>query len=98
MINQVVILHGAEQDILTGFFRYDDHGRGLEFYKAIDEKLELLLNFPEAGSVYHKDFRRVLLKKRFPYGIYYRIHGNRLFVTAILYLKINPHKILERLK
>ena len=98
MIDQVVILYGAEQDLLTGFFRYDNHGRGLEFYKAVDEKLDLLRHFPEAGSIYHKNFRRILLKKRFSYGIYYRIHGNRLIINAILYLKISPGKILERLK
>ena len=98
MIDQIVILRGAEQDLLTGFFRYDIHGRSLEFYKVVDETLDLRRDFPEAGSVYHKDFRRILLKKRFPYGIYYRIHGNRLVINAILYLKIDPRKILERLK
>ena len=36
MIDQIVILYRAEQDMLTGFFRYDNHDRGLEFYKAVN--------------------------------------------------------------
>jgi len=98
MIEDVIILRGAEEDFLAAFIYFDDRGKGTEFYQEVDEKLAQLKKFPKSGNICHGDFRRLLLKPRFSYGIYYRIYGVRLVVSAILYLKIYPNKILERLK
>lgn len=48
MIDEVVILKGAEEDLLTCDIRNDQHGDGEEFYQAVDKKLDQLKMFPES--------------------------------------------------
>lgn len=95
-VKAVILLLGAENDLLEAFFRYEEYGLGEDFENAVNKSLLLLKELPEAGPNYYKQYRRILIEK-YPYGIYYRIHGDRLFVNAIFYLKIDPQKILKRL-
>lgn len=97
MIEEVVILQGAEKDMLEGFIRYEASGKEFDFHDAIDEKISQLEQFPYSGAMFWGDFRRALLDK-FPYGIFYRVIGRRIFVTAVKDLRLDPKKILERLK
>jgi len=98
MIEEVLILQGAEEDLLSAYIHFEKRNKEDEFYQDLDEKLTFLKQYPEAGRIYFGDFRRVLLKPRFSYGIYYRIDRSRLVVSAIIPLRIDPNRILERLK
>lgn len=97
MVESVIILRGAEADLLSSYIKYEERGKGDVFSRTIDDKLELLKRFPKLGRVYYKEFHRLVLIE-FPYGIFYRIHGNRIVVVAILFLGMEPRKIIDRLK
>lgn len=96
MAVDVVILQGAEQDLLAAFVRYERTGSEVAFHTAIERKLSQLSEFPELGGVYLRDFRRILVDG-FPFGIFYRCHGDRLFVVAVEDLRGDPKRIRKRL-
>lgn len=70
---------------------------GEDFYERVDDALSRLLQFPESGPIYSIPFRRLLLPKT-PYGIFYAIEGHRILIHAILDLRGDPQRVLQRLK
>jgi hypothetical protein len=54
------------------------------------------VELPESAPVYAGEFRRLLVRK-FDHGIFYRIHGARIVVTAVLDLRQDPTTIRRRL-
>ena len=58
--------------------------------------LARIVELPESAPVYAGEFRRLLVR-RFEHGIFYRVHGARIVVTAVLDLRQDPAKIRERL-
>ena len=97
MISEIVVLQGAEADILEGYIRYERSGRESEFYETVDEKLAQIRAFPESGGIFAAQYRRIILDD-FPYGIFYTISGTRLFVVTVSDLRVDPRRILERLR
>ena len=97
MIESVELLSGAQADLFKAFDHCLDGDQSKAFYRCIDEKLDLIKAFPGIGARFCGDFQRVL-ELRFSYGIYYRVHGSRLMVIAILPLRIDPGIVRERLK
>src|SRR3977135_2469466 len=59
---------------------------GAEGLAALFRTVEL----PESAPVYAGEFRRLLVRK-FDHGIFYRIHGARIVVTAVLDLRQDPN-------
>ena len=49
---ELKILSGADEDIRREFTRWFENEKGELFYYILDEKLELLRNFPLLGQVY----------------------------------------------
>lgn len=94
---EITLLQGAEADLLEAFILFDERAKGEDFYHAIDDAFEQLKAFPESGIEVASRYRRLLLN-RFPYGIFYRLHAERLVVIAILDLRLNPESIFKRLK
>ena len=86
------LLLGAEIEFLDIYSR-----RGDSFYEKIDSSLERLRNFPKLGSIYSDPFRKLLIKDT-PYGMFYTIEGRRIMVNAILDLRMDPDRILDRLE
>jgi hypothetical protein len=89
---EVELLLGAEIEFLDIYSR-----RGDRFYTIFDICLMRLRSFPEIGPFYSAPFRRLLIPKT-PFGIFYTVEGRRIFITAILDLRADPDRILERLK
>ena len=96
MIEELELLRGAEEDLFAAYAKLLDSGRGEDFYHRVDEKLDLIRAFPRIGVRYLDEHRRVV-ELKYSYGIYYRIYHNRILVSAILSLKIDPEEIKERL-
>ena len=56
----------------------------------------VIVELPESAAIYAGEFRRLLVR-RFDHGIFYRIHGTRIVVTAVLDLRQDPTTIRRRL-
>ena len=89
---EVELLLGAEIEFLDIYSR-----RGDAFYELFDDCLNRLSRFPELGPLYSFPFRRLLIPKT-PFGLFYTIEGRRIMVNAVLDLRSDPDRILERLK
>ena len=95
---EVVILAGAETELFEAWARYEEllPGLGDRFDAVVRGALRTAAQFPEVAPRYAGEFRRLLVR-RFTHGIFYRIHGERLVVTAVLDLRQDPSSILRRL-
>ena len=65
-------------------------GLGDEFRASLELVWGLLMQFPEAGPVVHRDLRRVLLP-RFPLAVYYRVTGESIEVRGCVHQHQNPN-------
>lgn len=94
---KTVVLAGAETDLFEAWRRYEEllPGLGDRFDRTVREGLQHLEQFPESAPRYSGEFRRLLLQ-RFGHGIFYRVHGERLVVVAVLDLRQNPALIRQR--
>ena len=97
MIEEIVILSAAEDDLLKTYFFYDEWEKGEDFHEEVSRRLEQIKHFPNSGRTIQGEFQKLNLK-RFPYTIVYRVHGLRAFVIGLFPLRINPDEILKRLK
>jgi toxin ParE1/3/4 len=59
------------------------------FIKAIETGIEDILQHPEAWQSVEEDIRRHLIK-RFPFGIYYSLKDNSIFIYAIMHMSRHP--------
>jgi plasmid stabilization system protein ParE len=71
-------------------------GLGDRFEAEVRAALLRTVELPESAPVYAGEFRRLLVRK-FDHGIFYRIHGARIVVTAVLDLRQDPTTIRRRL-
>jgi toxin ParE1/3/4 len=95
---EIVILAGAESDLFEAWKYYEQliPGLGERFDDAVEEGLGYLAQFPRSAPRYAQEFRRLVLRD-FAYGIFYRLHGERLVVVAALDLRQDPGSIQRRL-
>lgn len=78
----------AERDLVAARDWYDQKRLGLgdEFLDAVALALLELETQAEINRLYHRDFRRALLR-RFPYKIFYQIIGDRIVIFRIIHAK-----------
>jgi len=62
---------------------------GAGLVDCVQEALDKIGRNPELHAVIYRDIRRMCIR-RFPYGIYYRILGDRIEVIALLHDRRNP--------
>ena len=97
-IREVVVLEEAGADLEAGRIFYDSRelGIGAYFSDSLLADIESLQLF--AGThVMHGGYFR-LLSKRFPFAIYYDIHGDLVRVIAVLDMRRNPSNLEKTLK
>jgi len=89
----VVVRPAAAADIDDAYLWYERQSPGLgeAFLLAVDAAKQRIATNPEALPVVHRDTRRVLLS-RFPYGIYYRIHGDIVLIVACMRGRRDPRR------
>jgi plasmid stabilization system protein ParE len=95
---EVIFLRGSEADLLAAWMGYEEilPGLGDRFEAEVRAALLRTVELPESAPVYAGEFRRLLVRK-FDHGIFYRIHGARIVVTAVLDLRQDPTTIRRRL-
>jgi hypothetical protein len=81
----------AEEELLSTIRYYHDcqEGLGDDFFYEAQAAIQRILDFPKAWPILEKEVRRCLLN-RFPYGILYSIEPDRIFIIAVMSLKLNP--------
>ena len=91
MRRRVLFRARAEADLLEARAWYDEQetGLGAQFVTAaeitIDQIAETPLAFPRAKG----ETRRAILR-RFPYAVYFRLHGEDVIILAIVHGRRHP--------
>jgi hypothetical protein len=67
-------------------------GLGDRFEAEVRAVLLRIAELPESAPIYTGEFRRLLVR-RFEHGVFYRIQGTRIVVTAVLDLRQDPAAI-----
>lgn len=94
----VVILEDAAEDLESGaeFYESCAIGVGDYFFDSILSDLDSLVLFAGIHPIYF-GFHR-MLSNRFPFGIYYEVEDDQVYVYAILDLRRDPLLIRNRLR
>jgi plasmid stabilization system protein ParE len=79
----------GEVDDAYRWYEQQQPGLGDDFLAALDEVYASLQVMPEAHQVIYGDVRRAL-PRRFPYGVYYRKHRDRVEVIAVQHSRRDP--------
>lgn len=94
----LIVKPQAEIDLDEALEWYHDQNENLslKFISAIEKALEKIQSNPENYQKRYNEIR-IIFTKTFPYGIYYTIEENTIFVHAILHHKQNPNSAEQRL-
>lgn len=81
----------ASADAKAAYRWYEEQrlGLGEEFLAELRQAVDLAIAFPLACPRLHRNTRRMLLK-RFPYGLYFRLSGDKLIVVAVYHASRDP--------
>lgn len=95
----VVILAGAEDDTLNLFARLEARNSDSadEFYRHFDAALQQLSMHAESAPLFAGRIRRLVMHG-YPFGVFFTVEGDRLFVQAVLDLRQSPEFIRRRLQ
>lgn len=93
----VDIALAAENDLSDGYWFYERQSIGLGDYfrSCLFSDIDSLTFFGGIHEI-HFGFHRAL-SKRFPYGIFYAVDGQRAVVVAVLDLRREPLWVREKL-
>jgi plasmid stabilization system protein ParE len=95
-----VILSGADQDIqaaYAGLLEYSEPRAGL-FLAIVDRALEILIGQPETGRRFRGSSLRSMTLHPFPFRLFYKLHGQRLMVGAVLDTRQEPSALIRQLQ
>ena len=97
-MTQVIVRPAAAADIEDAYQWYESQrlGLGEEFLAALRLTHDRMLEHPEAFPVLHRDTRRALIPRRFPYGLFYRIYSDTIVVVACMHAKRDPRRWQRR--
>ncbi len=70
-------------------------GLGEEFLEAVHEAIRAVQDHPEQYPVIRRETHRVLLR-RFPYGLYYRVHEDCIVIVACMHGRRSPRRWQSR--
>ena len=95
---KLIIKPFAELDATEAANWYNDKREGLgnEFLLALDAKINAIRRNPSHFQVVYKNIQRALTE-RFPYGIFYVVEDETIYVIAIQHTSRNP-KIWKKRK
>jgi len=81
----------AELDIDDQYLAYESKrvGLGHDFLLCIEEALDKLLRTPLIYRKFHKELRRIPVR-RFPYRVMYFVNGQKIIVVAVFHVRRDP--------
>jgi len=88
---KLIVKPFAEEDAAKAAVWYNDKSEGLgnEFILALDAKINEIQRNPNHFQVVYKNIRKTLTN-RFPYGIFFIVESNSIYILAILHTSRNP--------
>ncbi len=96
---RVVVFHSlAEQELATAIAYYKEQKTGLEqeYLEEIENTVDLLRRYPEAGSKVRGLIRRLILP-RFPYSLLYRpLEDGQIRILAVAHHRRKPQYWIGR--
>jgi hypothetical protein len=97
-MKSVVILRRAHADLEKGreFYELREAGLGNYFVASLYDDIVSLASLHGFHPQRHGYLR--LLARRFPFGIYYRISGDVVYVAAVIDLRARPSSIKREIK
>ena len=96
--NWPILLPPAKRDVKKGYDWYEEQKLGLGdvFLECVEECLAAIQRSPKAFQPVAKDARRAIVKQ-FPYVVFYRIEGKKVYVYSVFHTSQNPQKWMDRL-
>ena len=93
----IKILESAQEDLLQGYFFYEDQepGIGVYFFDTLTAEIDSIVLYAGIHPI-HCGYHR-MLSARFPFAIYYRVEDNAVVVRAVLDCRQDPGVIKDRL-
>lgn len=97
-VREVVILREVAGDLNDGKAFYDrgETGVGDYFWDSLLADIESLVVYAGIHSRAHGLYR--MLAKRFPYGVYYEIAAEIVYVVAVLPMRRSPEWVKSKLE
>ena len=85
-------------DIKIAYDWYESQrvGLGEDFLLTLEESYAKIVRTPKLYQLIYKIVRRKLVR-RFPYGIFFTLRGDKIIVIAVLHTKSNPVTWNERI-
>ena len=71
------------------YYETENPGLGDAFLAEVERSIAAVVEYPEASPVIGGNVRRQMLR-RFPYGLLYRVRGDRIRILAVMNLKRRP--------
>ena len=99
MVNNLITLPQAEQDIADAYDWYEDQELGLgdEFLRCVDACTQFIARNPEMYEFAYENHRRALVR-RFPYVVFYEYVENLVTIYAVFHCSQDPIKWRIRFK
>ena|SRR5258708_27419141 len=96
---RIEILDQAEEDLIEGFHFYEGQqaGLGSYFLANLYADIESLRLYGGVHQKAYKHYQR-LLSRRFPFGVFYTVLENTVFIRAVLDCRRDPAWQRERLE
>jgi plasmid stabilization system protein ParE len=93
-VKQVIVRPAAAGDIDDAYQWYESQrlGLGEEFLLALNATRDRVLEHPEAYPVLLRATRRALIPRRFPYALFYRLHGDTIVIVACMHAHRDPRR------
>ncbi len=93
-MKRVVVRPAAAADIEDTYQWYESQqpGLGEDFLAALSVTHDRVVEHPEAFPILHRNTRRALIPRRFPYGLFYRIDGETVIIVACMHAKRDPRR------
>ena len=98
MALRTVVLPQAKQDIRDGadFYGESDAGAKSRFRKAVVRKIDGLHPYPLKHREYVPGIH-IAIAEPFPFGVFFRIYGEKRVVIAVLDLRQEPERRIRQL-
>ena len=81
----------AETEFYEGMNYYEEceQGLGYDFSIEVYSTIQNILDYPTAWPTFEDDVRRCFTN-RFPYGVFYSIELDEIFILAVMHLHRDP--------
>jgi toxin ParE1/3/4 len=83
---------------IQAFYDTQQLGLGTRFQDAVTERIDLLLEFPEAAPVLSDKQARKVSLEQFPYYVVYTIRQDAVWIVAIVHQRRHPRYWVSRMR